>query len=285
MTSFIARPPGKQPCSYWLDFCLIQHYRSDYAYFRHELLGAQPVSQIPLSMTGLNIVPVENIDGFASLETPSLAVSQLPLYQDECAPSSSYRLEEELLIQRQSASWLPSIAAETCPEVIAQQFSSDSQLAISPDFGTGGIPTMAFTEGTAQSVFEAPLTETLRETSMPSHSLHSRLLSTAMPEVNTDTGSSQPILRCPYLSCYSKAHFSRQSDLRKHYISHLRLYYCRVLGCGQNGYRASPGFPTAKDRNRHERGHNPSIRCEKCSRLFSRHDNMRDHQRKMHGDS
>jgi len=84
-------------------------------------------------------------------------------------------------------------------------------------------------------------------------------------------------LKCTFDGCTSKAVFTRQCDLAKHYRQHFRKYQCRVEGC-----QASAGFATKKDRARHERTHNPSILCEHCGRKFSRQDNLRDHIRRRH---
>ena len=84
-------------------------------------------------------------------------------------------------------------------------------------------------------------------------------------------------LKCTFDGCTSKAVFTRQCDLAKHFRQHFRKYQCRVEGC-----QASAGFATKKDRARHERTHNPSILCEHCGRKFSRQDNLRDHIRRRH---
>lgn len=96
-------------------------------------------------------------------------------------------------------------------------------------------------------------------------------------------------LRCPHLSCSSRKLFVRQCDLDKHYRLHFRRYFCRVptcdnsrASCHQDTQRTQIGFPTAKDRNRHENGHNPSLPCYICRRLFARQDNLRDHCRRRH---
>ena len=101
--------------------------------------------------------------------------------------------------------------------------------------------------------------------------------------------STRGALRCPHPSCSSRVLFTRQCDLNKHYRQHTRKYFCRVPGCGsgtpdclENGPGSGLGFSTLKDRNRHERGHNPSFPCYICGKLFSREDNLRDHYRKLH---
>lgn len=47
------------------------------------------------------------------------------------------------------------------------------------------------------------------------------------------------------------------------------------------------GYGTRKDRDRHERTHNPNIACpaEGCPRRFARADNMRDHHRRIHANA
>lgn len=87
-------------------------------------------------------------------------------------------------------------------------------------------------------------------------------------------------LRCPHPSCSSKTVFMRQCDVDKHYRLHFRQYLCRIEGCQQ---KQGLAFATVKDRDRHERAHNPSIPCQHCGKLFSRQDNLRDHCRRRHG--
>ncbi|KAL0929807.1 C2H2 type zinc finger protein [Colletotrichum truncatum] len=99
--------------------------------------------------------------------------------------------------------------------------------------------------------------------------------------------SFETALRCPHPSCSSKLLFTRRCDLYKHYRLHFRKYFCRAPGCvmsheSGNKESAMIGFPTIKDRNRHEKSHNPSIPCPACGRLFGRHDNMRDHYQRQH---
>lgn len=94
-----------------------------------------------------------------------------------------------------------------------------------------------------------------------------------------DPKSSKATLRCPHPSCSSKTVFTRQCDVDKHYRLHFRQYFCRIEGCPQN---QTVAFATVKDRDRHERAHNPSIPCEHCGKLFSRQDNLRDHCRRRH---
>ena len=98
------------------------------------------------------------------------------------------------------------------------------------------------------------------------------------------------ILCCPHPGCSSKVLFTRQCDLDKHYRLHFRKYFCRVTGCGvtrrsnhQAARTAQIGFPTIKDRDRHEKRHHPSFRCHYCMKLFSRWDNLKDHCRRRHG--
>jgi hypothetical protein len=88
--------------------------------------------------------------------------------------------------------------------------------------------------------------------------------------------ASTEVLKCTFENCTSKVTFTRRCDLAKHYKQHFRRHYCRLDGC------SSAGFATKKDRDRHERTHNPSIECEYCNRKFSRQDNLRDHVRRRH---
>lgn len=88
--------------------------------------------------------------------------------------------------------------------------------------------------------------------------------------------------RCPHPACSSKLVFTRQCDLDKHYRLHSRGNFCREPGCSQQEGISTVGFVTAKDRDRHERAHHPSIPCRLCGKLFSRQDNLRDHVRRRH---
>ncbi len=90
------------------------------------------------------------------------------------------------------------------------------------------------------------------------------------------------VLECPHPSCNSKALFKRQCDLDKHYRLHFRKHFCRIPGCRRTDLESPLGFATTKDRDRHERLHNPSITCQYCGRLFSRFDNLRAHCRRRH---
>jgi hypothetical protein len=111
---------------------------------------------------------------------------------------------------------------------------------------------------------------------------------------------STPSWRCAYPSCISRATFTRGCDLRKHYNRHSKHLFCRVEGCPRSQRVAaavaencdgalSGGFSSQKDLERHEAQHNPSIKCdwkgcegERCGRVFSRMDNMRDHVSRIH---
>lgn len=117
------------------------------------------------------------------------------------------------------------------------------------------------------------------------HSIESQTVSL------TNECDSVTVLRCPHPSCSSKVLFTRQCDLDKHHRLHTRRYFCRVEGCGgpgsdrQQGGQSSPiGFATMKDRDRHEKGHSPSLPCCICGKLFARYDNLRDHCRRRHYD-
>lgn len=80
--------------------------------------------------------------------------------------------------------------------------------------------------------------------------------------------------RCSYHSCSSQRVFSRACDLRKHFATHSKTFFCTKPGCPWtlNGN----GFATKKDRDRHMRAHNPRLACPHpgCDRTFSRTDNM-----------
>ena len=101
-----------------------------------------------------------------------------------------------------------------------------------------------------------------------------------------------PPCRCSYPGCKSEVVFTRACELRKHFRSHIKHLFCRFPSCATNqnsDTRRRGGFSTKKDRSRHEATHNPRIRCEwdgegdeRCLRVFSRADNMRDHIRRVH---
>ncbi|KAB8254982.1 hypothetical protein BDV32DRAFT_156532 [Aspergillus pseudonomiae] len=104
---------------------------------------------------------------------------------------------------------------------------------------------------------------------------------------------------CPFPGCKSTLQFTGSRELQRHYRQHFKRYFCRYPHCPQAGPgpegRHPPtkrGFATRKDRARHEAKHDPRIKCpclnergERCSRMFSRIDNMRDHVRRIHNNS
>jgi hypothetical protein len=60
----------------------------------------------------------------------------------------------------------------------------------------------------------------------------------------------------------------RACDIRKHYRSHQKMYFCDEMSCPSLGI----GFSSQKDYQRHMRSHKPGIPCldASCQRLFSR---------------
>jgi hypothetical protein len=105
------------------------------------------------------------------------------------------------------------------------------------------------------------------------------------------SSTSVAAFRCPHTSCSSKMLFTRKCDLDKHYRLHFRKYFCRFPDCESSStspnkidQKPRPSFATMKDRDRHEKGHNPSLPCHICGQLFGRYDNMRNHCRRRHGD-
>lgn len=86
--------------------------------------------------------------------------------------------------------------------------------------------------------------------------------------------------RCGHGGCANDKTFMRACDLRKHYRSHLKFFFCNSPSCSS----ALTGFSTRKDLQRHMRSHNPDIICPEpgCGRRFGRADNMRSHHVKMH---
>lgn len=104
-----------------------------------------------------------------------------------------------------------------------------------------------------------------------------------------------PQCLCPFPGCRSAARFSTGRDFRRHYRHHFKRFFCRYPECQQAvrdlGEVGDKGFSTRKDRARHESKHNPSVQCHfrdqsgnRCSKTFSRKDNMKDHYKRMHGD-
>ncbi|QQK46890.1 putative C2H2 type zinc finger domain-containing protein [Penicillium digitatum] len=89
--------------------------------------------------------------------------------------------------------------------------------------------------------------------------------------------------RCNYSGCLSRQVFLRACDLRKHYRSHQKTYFCKERDCAWSKI----GFSSSKDCQRHMRSHRPMIKCSAaeslgCTRVFSRVDNMKEHHRKIH---
>ncbi|KAJ5950858.1 uncharacterized protein N7479_009271 [Penicillium vulpinum] len=77
--------------------------------------------------------------------------------------------------------------------------------------------------------------------------------------------------RCNYSGCLSNQVFMRACDLRKHYRSHQKTYFCKELDCEWSKI----GFSSSKDCQRHMRSHRPMIKCSAaeslgCTRVFSR---------------
>ncbi|RAK79856.1 uncharacterized protein BO72DRAFT_504057 [Aspergillus fijiensis CBS 313.89] len=77
--------------------------------------------------------------------------------------------------------------------------------------------------------------------------------------------------RCDSSQCISNQVFLRACDLRKHYRSHQRIYFCQERDCP----RSLSGFSSSKDCRRHMRSHRPTLTCPAaeslgCPRVFSR---------------
>lgn len=77
--------------------------------------------------------------------------------------------------------------------------------------------------------------------------------------------------RCNYSGCRSNKVFLRACDLRKHYRSHQKTYFCKERDC----HWSKVGFSSSKDCQRHMRSHRPMIKCSaaeslSCTRVFSR---------------
>lgn len=77
--------------------------------------------------------------------------------------------------------------------------------------------------------------------------------------------------RCNYSGCLSTQVFLRACDLRKHYRSHQKTYFCKERDC----HWSKIGFSSSKDCQRHMRSHRPMIKCSAaeslgCTRVFSR---------------
>jgi hypothetical protein len=86
--------------------------------------------------------------------------------------------------------------------------------------------------------------------------------------------------RCKYPSCVYDKTFLRACDLRKHYRSHLKTFFCDHSDCTGS----VNGFSSRKDWQRHKRSHDPHIMCLEpgCGKMFGRVDNMRAHYEKIH---
>lgn len=76
------------------------------------------------------------------------------------------------------------------------------------------------------------------------------------------------IWQCKFPGCKSSKTYDRACDLRKHYRSHLRRYFCNEEGCEWS----ITGFSSKKDCERHQQSHDPKFRCPlaSCGRSFSR---------------
>jgi hypothetical protein len=74
--------------------------------------------------------------------------------------------------------------------------------------------------------------------------------------------------RCRHSGCLSDKFFMRACDLRKHFRSHQKMYFCDEMACPSTGI----GFSSLKDYQRHMRSHKPVIPCldAGCKRLFGR---------------
>lgn len=77
---------------------------------------------------------------------------------------------------------------------------------------------------------------------------------------------------CNYVGCTTQVTFERACDLRKHYKSHVKVFFCSQPECMASG----ASFASKKDFKRHTRSHQPDISCvlPSCNRVFSRLDNM-----------
>lgn len=160
-------------------------------------------------------------------------------------------------------SHLPRASLEICSDRVAHSYSQQlQQTALS----TALAATDAFSDAVQTDVASARL-----------FSAHAPLNTAVNVDYSTAFGR-----RCPHPSCSSRVLFTRQCDLNKHYRTHSRRYFCRDAECRQDGDGARCGFPTIKDRNRHETMHYPTLSCQYCGRVFSRYDNLRTHCRRVH---
>lgn len=92
---------------------------------------------------------------------------------------------------------------------------------------------------------------------------------------------------CSYSSCSNRGPYQRKCDLNKHEKQHTRNHICPFaeMGC------TTPAFPNEKDRRRHiaaKHEKSKDFQCMACKDLgkmtfFNRKDNMRDHERRVHG--
>lgn len=74
--------------------------------------------------------------------------------------------------------------------------------------------------------------------------------------------------QCKYPECHSNKVYNRACDLRKHYKTHIRKFFCEEDSCRY----AIIGFSSKKDCDRHQQSHDPKFRCPliSCDRTFGR---------------
>ncbi|KAJ5827114.1 hypothetical protein N7447_003877 [Penicillium robsamsonii] len=84
--------------------------------------------------------------------------------------------------------------------------------------------------------------------------------------------------RCNYFGCLSNQIFLRACDLRKHYRSHQKTFFCKEQDCEWSKI----GFSSRKDCQRHMRSHRPMIKCSAAETLGCE---RKDHHRKVHKSS
>ena len=103
-------------------------------------------------------------------------------------------------------------------------------------------------------------------------------------------GKIRTLFRCPFKGNISAAGGGskpctkvcpRKADLKRHYRTHfdVRPYKCRAdAACRES-------FKDTSNRCKHERTHTTQcFNCPVCQRTFTRQDNMKTHQKKIHGD-
>jgi len=127
---------------------------------------------------------------------------------------------------------------------------------------------------------DVKLTEILRKrgSEIEKKELSDMLANVHIPDPISATNSKgKPTFECAFEGC--KKRCLRKADYKKHYRTHLdiRPYKCRAAeNCEEH-------FKDTSTRCKHERTHaTEAFTCPDCSKVFTRKDNMKTHQKKLH---